>query len=65
MARYILGKLQIKRLLDGKHVMDGHGRKFIAGNNIKEVLQVIDERNLYDEYEVFIENGGFDMRKKV
>lgn len=65
MARYILGKLQIKRLLDGKHVMDGHGRKFIAGDNIKEVLQKIDECDLYDIFEVFIENGGMDMRKKV
>ena len=65
MARYILGKPQIKRLLEGKTVMDGRGRKFIAGDNIKEVLQMLDEHNLYDKFEVVIENGQFDMRKKV
>lgn len=65
MAKYILTKLQIKRLLDGKHVMDGHGRKFVAGDNIKEVLQKLDEYNLYDKFEVIVENGQLDMRKKV
>lgn len=65
MARYILGKLQIKRLLEGKFVVDERGRKFVAGDNIKEVLQKLDELNLYDKFEVFIENGQFDMRKKV
>lgn len=65
MAKYILGKPQIKRLLEGKTVMDGHGRKFYAGDNIKEVLQKLDEYNLYDQFEVVIENGSFDMRKKV
>jgi hypothetical protein len=65
MSKYTLGKPQIKRLLEGKHVMDGHGRKFIAGDNIKEVLQTLDSYNLYDKFEVYIENGKFDMRKKV
>lgn len=65
MSNYILGKPQIKRLLEGKTVMDGHGRKFCAGDNIKQVLQMLDEHNLYDKFEVVIENGVFDMRKKV
>lgn len=65
MAKYILGKLQIKRLLDGKYVMDGRGRKFIIGDNIKEVLQKIDECDLYDKYEIFVENDGIYIREKV
>lgn len=65
MARYILGKPQIKRLLEGKTVMDGHGRKFCVGDDIKEVLQMLDNYNLYDKFEVYIENGKLDMRKKV
>lgn len=65
MSRYILGKPQIKRLLEGKHVMDGHGRKFIVGDNIKEVLRTLDEYNLYDKFEVYIKNGKLDIRKKV
>lgn len=65
MAKYILTKLQIKRLLDGKYVMDGHGRKLIAGKNLKELLGTIDDHDLYDKFEVFIENGQLDMRKKV
>lgn len=65
MSKYILGKPQIKRLLEGKTVMDGHGRKFVAGYNIKEVLQTLDDYNAYDKFEVVIEDGKFDMRKKV
>ena len=65
MSKYILGKPQIKRLLEGKTVMDGNGRKFVAGDNIKEVLQTLDDYNAYDIFEVVIEDGKFDMRKKV
>ena len=65
MSKYILGKPQIKRLLEGKTVMDGHGRKFVAGDNIKEVLQTLDDYNAYDKFEVVIEDGKFDMRNKV
>ena len=65
MSKYIFGKPQIKRLLEGKTVMDGHGRKYVAGDNVKEVLEMLDKYNLYDKFEVFIENGQFDVRKKV
>ena len=65
MSKYILGKPQIKRLLEGKTVMDGNGRKFVAGDNIKEVLQTLDDYNAYDIFEVVIDDGKFDMRKKV
>lgn len=65
MAKYILNKPQIKRLLDGNYVVDGCGRKFCASENIKEVLRVLDERNLYDKFNVVIENGIFDIEKKL
>lgn len=62
--KYILTKAQIKRLIDGKHVSDGRGRKLTAGDNIKEVLRALDERNLYDKYDAIIENGSFDLVRK-
>ena len=62
--KYILTKAQIKRLIDGKYVSDGRGRKLTAGDNIKEVLRVLDERNLYDQYDAIIENGSFDLVRK-
>ena len=64
MTRHILNKYQIKRLIDGKEVIDSRGRKFIAGENIKELLRKINEYDLYDQYEVIIENNGMDIRKK-
>lgn len=64
MAKYILNKSQIKRLIDGKYVVDGHGRKFLASENIKEVLRKMDELNAYDKFNAIIENGTFDIVKK-
>lgn len=49
--------------IDGKHVIDGHGRKLIAGENVKGVLQKIDENNLYDKFKVVIANGELDILK--
>ena len=65
MARYILSKNQIKRLIDGKSVIDGHGRKFVAGKELKETLQLIDKHNLYEKFVVLIENGEMDILKKM
>ena len=64
MAKYILSKLQIKRLLDGNYVVDGHGRKLIADDKTKDVLRELDELNLYDKFDAIIENGKFDVVKK-
>lgn len=64
MGRYKLGKTQVKRLLDGGYVMDGHGRKYKAEKNLKEVLQTIDELDAYDKYDLIIENGEFDLVRK-
>lgn len=61
MSRYRLGKMQIKRLLEGKPVMDGHGRKFLATENVKEILKRIDDSNLYSKVDVMVENGGLDI----
>ena len=65
MAKYILTKTQIHRLIDGKYVVDGMGRKFRAGDNIKEVLKKIVELNAYERFDVVIENGTFDIVKKL
>lgn len=64
MGRYKLSKSQVKRLLDGGYVMDGHGRKYQAGENLKEVLQTIDNLDAYDKYDLIIENGEFDLVRK-
>lgn len=64
MARYRLGKAQIKRLLDGKPVVDGHGRKYLADKKVKEILREMDNYNLCDKLEVFMEDGGIDIVRK-
>jgi len=64
MAKYILSKHQIKRLIDGKEVVDGHGRKYFVKGNSMEVLKMIDERNLYDKFTVTVENGEMDIVQK-
>lgn len=63
--RYRLTKTQVKRLIDGKYVTDGSGRKYAAGDNMKEVLQILDEKDLYDKFDVIIEDGKFDLVKKA
>lgn len=63
--KYRLTKTQVKRLLDGNYVVDGSGRKFYAGKNIKEVLQKLDELNAYDKFDAIIEDGKFDLVKKA
>lgn len=64
MDRYKLGKPQIKRLLEDKPVMDGHGRKFYANEEVKKYLRAIDNKNLYDKFDVIIEDGSLDIVKK-
>ena len=64
MAKYILTKLQIKRLINDKPVIDGRGIKLFASCNVKDVLKKIDELNLYDKCDVVLENGQIDIVKK-
>lgn len=65
MGRYIIGKPQIKRLLEGKPVTDGAGRKFIAKGKVMEALQMIVDYNLFKKYEVILlEDGFIDIQKK-
>ena len=64
MGRYKLGKPQIKRLLDGKSVMDGHGMHFYANDEVKYYLHKIHDNDLYDKFDVIIEGGVVDILKK-
>ena len=61
--RYKLTKLQIKRLIDGKPVINGR-QKLYADSKVKDALKAFDERNMYDKYDVILENGGIDIREK-
>ena len=45
-------------------MIDGHGRKFFAGKEINELLRMIDENNLYNRFDVTIEDGQIDFVKK-
>lgn len=65
MSRYKLGKLQIKRLLEDKPVMDGFGRKYFASEELKETLKELDKHNLYDRYDVIMYDGGVDILEKL
>lgn len=64
MAKYILSKYQIKRLIEGKEVTDGMGKKYVAGENMKKLLNKIDVLDVYEKYEVVFENGSIDIREK-
>ena len=61
MAKYILSKYQIQRLVDGKEIIDSKGRKFLASESVKEQLSKLD----YKKHEVVFENGELAIRKKV
>lgn len=63
--KYILTKTQITGLLLDKPVIDGRGRKFKVGDNVKEILQMLVENNLLDKYQVIIENGEIDIVEKA
>lgn len=62
--KYRLTKLQVKRLLDDKPVVDSRGRKFFASKEVKDALKMVDENNLYDQFDVFMENNALDIIKK-
>lgn len=61
MSRYKLGKLQIQRLIDGKYVVDGHGRKFTVDKQTRKML-----KELYssDKYDFIIENREIKIIEK-
>jgi len=61
MGRYKLGKPQIKRLLEDKPVMDGHGRKLYANDEVKRELKMIHDNNLYDKFDVNVEGCAMDI----
>ena len=61
--KYRLTKLQIKRLIEGKPVINGR-QKLYADDKVKDALKTFDERNLYDKYDVILEDGGLDIKEK-
>lgn len=61
MAKYILNKYQIQRLIDGKEIIDSRGRKFVASVALREKLSKVD----CEKYEVVFENGELAIRDKV
>lgn len=63
--KYVLTKKQIIGLLLDKPVMDGHGRKFKLGDNVKDLLQMLVDNNLLDKYQVIIENNQIDIVEKA
>lgn len=64
MAKYVLTKQQIKRLIEGKNVVDSRGKSYIASERMKALLNKFDSMDVYEEYEVVFENGNLDIRKK-
>lgn len=65
MSKYRLGKLQIKRLIEGKSVVNGHGQKFYASENIVDTLKEIDTQNLYDELDIICDGRMIVIKDKV
>ena len=57
MAKYRIGKSQVKCLLKDKPVVDGCGRRYYAEENLKDVLHLIDIGDAYDMFDIFVENG--------
>ena len=63
--RYRLDKTQNKMLLNGKSL--SAGRKTIrVGGEVKEALKIIDNRNLYDRFDVIFDmtDGCVDINAK-
>lgn len=57
MSKAIISKSQVKRLLAGGFVVDGHGRKYKADRDTMDLLQRFDENNLYDKLRIVFEDG--------
>ena len=64
MATYRISKQQVKRLLSGGYVQDGHGRKLLATDNVKEVIKTIDDNDLYDKVDILLKDGMLDVRRR-
>lgn len=51
-----LTKKQVKMLIEG-HALTNNGRKFRANNEIKSVLQKIDDLETYDLYDILVDTS--------
>ncbi len=65
MSRYRLGKPQVRRLINGDWVMDGHGRKYFANEEVRAGLKNFDDNNRYGGFDIFLENGKIDIYEKA
>lgn len=55
--RYKLTRTQVKRLIGGGYVTDGHGEKHDAGKDVKARLKEIDDNDLYGRVSIYLDTG--------
>lgn len=56
--KYKLTKPQVRRLISGGYVTDGHGRRYGAGKEMKARLKAVDENNLYGLTDIYLNDTG-------
>lgn len=64
MSKATISKSQVKKLLAGGHVVDGHGRKFKADRETMDFLQRFEENDLYDKMDIVFEDGCIRLEEK-
>lgn len=66
MAKYNLKKTQVNRLLEGKPVVTGTGRRIVLSAEIMGLLKKIDDNDMYDKVDIVIDttDNSFDVVKK-
>ena len=52
--KYRLGKLQVRRLINGGYVADGRGKRYTASKELREALKDIDDKDLYGNIDIFL-----------
>ena len=62
--KYRLGKLQVRRLINGGYVADGRGKRYTASKELREALKDIDDKDLYGNIDIFLEDGLIDVARK-
>lgn len=56
--KYKLTKMQIKMLIEGKPVQRNR-TKIYPTTSVKEALEIINNNNLYDQYDVLIDEANY------
>lgn len=62
--KHQLGKLQVKRILEGKPVSAGNKQLIVKDEKTKEVLQLIDQHNAYKDYCIWLEDETLHVDRK-